>query len=248
MVPPIWKEQRVVEAFEVDVKSRLHPHVLFSFLLNGAWNHASAAGFSFQELSERRLMWVLAKFQLSILRLPEWREEIIVETWGKRIERLYALRDFRVSSPSGQKYASATGAWMILDRDSYRPQKLEQLMASFPWEGGESELEGSLKKVAESRNGQDRTHHRVRFSELDVNNHVNAANYLKWVMDSYPREILENRQLESAQISFLAEATVDEQIAVHFERMDDQEINTIRRVGDPSDLCRAAIQWRKSSQ
>jgi medium-chain acyl-[acyl-carrier-protein] hydrolase len=246
MTPSVWEEHRVVEAFEVDVRGRLPPHVLFSFLLSCAWNHAAAAGFSFQDLSERGLMWVLTKFQMSILRMPEWRDEIKLETWGKRIERLYALRDFRVSSPQGRRLAGATGAWMILDKRSYRPRKLEQLMGSFPWQEGKNELEGSLQKVAQSTNGQDRAHHRVRFSELDVNNHVNAANYLKWIMDSYPREVLENRQVESVEISFLAEATVDDEIAVHFERIDDQEINTIKRAGDQKDLCRAAIEWQKS--
>jgi len=245
MVPSVWKEQRVVEAFDVDVTGRLKPHVLFSFLLSCAWNHAAASGFSFQELSERGLMWVLTKFQMSILHMPEWRNEISVETWGKRIERLYALRDFRVSSLPGQRLACATGSWMILDKKSYRPQKLEQLMASFPWQEGKSELEGSLQKVTEATNGQERTQHRVRFSELDVNNHVNAANYLKWVMDSYPREVLESRLVESVEISFLAEATVDDEITVSFERVADQDINTIKRGRDQKDLCRAALQWQE---
>jgi acyl-ACP thioesterase len=179
MIPSIWKEQRVVEAFEVDAKRRLKPFVLF-----------------------------------------------------------------RVSSTNGQRLASATGAWMVLDKDSYRPQKLEQLMAAFPWQKGKSELEGNLRKVVESTNGQDRIHYRVLFSDLDVNNHVNAARYLQWVWDGYPREVLENRQMESVEISFLAEATIDDEIAVYFERIADKDISVIRSIKDRKDLCRAAIRWR----
>lgn len=246
MTPSIWKEERVIEAFEVDVNRRLKPYVLFSFLLNSAWNHAFATGFGYQELLERNMMWVLSKFQMKVSHMPEWGDQIVVETWGKSIERFYALRDFLVSSPRGERLASATGAWMILDKDSYRPQKLEQLMADFPWERGKSALEGNLKKVAESTKGQDRIRYQVLFSDLDMNNHVNAARYLNWVMDSYPREVLESRQVEEVEVSFLAEAAVNDEIAVHFEEIDNQEISTIRRIKDLKDLCRAAIGWRRT--
>ncbi len=245
MIPSTWKEQRVVEAFEVDVTRRLRLSELFSFLLSIAWKHALATGFGFQELAERKMMWVLSKFQMAVSRLPEWGEQITIETWGKRIERFYALRDFLVSSPKGARLASATGAWMILDKDNYRPKKLEQLMAGFPWQEGNSALEGSLRRVAEGAKGQDRLRHRVVFSDLDMNNHVNAAKYLQWVMDSYSREVLESRQVETVEISFLAEATVDDEIAVQFAEIDGQEICTVRRIADQKDLCRSTVAWRR---
>ncbi len=245
MIPSTWKEQRVVEAFEVDVTRRLRLSELFSFLLSIAWKHALASGFGFQELAERKMMWVLSKFQMAVSRLPEWGEQITIETWGKRIERFYALRDFLVSSPKGARLASATGAWMILDKDNYRPKKLEQLMAGFPWQEGNSALEGSLRRVAEGAKGQDRLRHRVVFSDLDMNNHVNAAKYLQWVMDSYSREVLESRQVETVEISFLAEATVDDEIAVQFAEIDGQEICTVRRIADQKELCRSTVAWRR---
>ena len=127
---------------------------------------------------------------------------------------------------------------------SLRPQRLEQLMASFPWQEAKSELNTILKRVVESTPSQERKRYQVLFSDLDANNHVNAARYLQWIMDSYPREVQEGRQLESAEISYLAEATTDEEITVHFEQRNAQELNTIKRVRDLKDICRAVIHWR----
>jgi len=243
MTPSIWKELRLVESFDVDPKGRLKPHKLFSFMINSAWNHASALGLGYQELSEHNLMWVISKFQLNIIRMPEWRDKISIETWGKSIERFYALRDFSVFSEEGRKLAYASGGWLILEKDSYRPQKLDQLMANFPWQKEKSELETNLKKVAESTKSEDRIHFHVVFTDIDINNHVNGAKYLQWIMDSYPRDVLEQMQPESIEMSFLAEAAIDDEIAVHFERLANQEINTVRRVIDSKDLCRAAVKW-----
>ncbi len=118
-------------------------------------------------------------------------------------------------------------------------------MAGFPWQEGNSALEGSLRRVAEGAKGQDRLRHRVVFSDLDMNNHVNAAKYLQWVMDSYSREVLESRQVETVEISFLAEATVDDEIAVQFAEIDGQEICTVRRIADQKELCRSTVAWRR---
>ena len=60
------KEKREVESFDIDNKGRLRPYVLFAFLLNSAWRHASSVGFGYHDLERRKLMWVLSEFQLCI--------------------------------------------------------------------------------------------------------------------------------------------------------------------------------------
>jgi acyl-ACP thioesterase len=151
----------------------------------------------------------------------------------------------KITGRAGEGLAVATGAWMILDKNSYRPQRLEQLIASFPWQPARNALKTNLKRVAESTHGQDRKRYHVLFSDLDANNHVNAAKYLQWIVDSYPREVQEQRRLELAEISYLAEANMDEEVAILFEQGNGQDTNTIRRVRDQKDMCRAILRWKE---
>jgi acyl-ACP thioesterase len=118
--PLDWKEQRLVESFDVDLYGRLKPHVLFSYLLNSAWNHANGSNYGYAELMARNLMWVLIKFQMVVRDQPKWHDQLSIETWGKGIERLYALRDFSVRSPSGETLVSATSSWLILESPTGR--------------------------------------------------------------------------------------------------------------------------------
>lgn len=135
-IPAIWREERLIESFEVDMFARLRPHALLGLLLNGAWNAARGSTYGYEELSRRNLMWVLVKVQIEIARTPGWRDQVILETWGKRVERLYALRDFTVATPAGERMASATSLWMVLDKNSGRPQRLDQEADGFPWMPG----------------------------------------------------------------------------------------------------------------
>jgi len=242
--PPVWKEQRLVESHEIDMFGALRPHVLFGFLLNSAWNLARGTSFGYQRLSEKRLMWVLSKLQLEIHRPPAWDEQITIETWGKRIERFFALRDFIVWSAGGEKLASATSAWMILNKESYRPQKPDAIMEDFPWQPAKSEMETSLKKLPELEGGTDRAEFDVHFSDIDVNSHVTATKYLQWLLDSYPFDHYAQRRLAKAEISFVAEAVMGDHVTVRLADTSDGDILAVRRGSDGKDLCRAVIAWR----
>jgi medium-chain acyl-[acyl-carrier-protein] hydrolase len=243
ITPQDWIEKRVVESYDVDPHGRLRPHVLFSYLLNSAWNHAKGSAYGYSELAERNLMWVLIKFQMLIRDRPKWNEQLTIETWGKRIERLYALRDFRVCAPFGATLVSATSSWLILDRSTGRPQRFDAREDGFPWQPLKEEMETSLEKVAELPEGKHIATFRVRFSDIDVNRHVGSARYLQWIMDSHSHERLENAGPQAIDLNYLTEAMLDDEVRVYSDMGGDRELCSLRRASDNKELCRAQIKW-----
>ena len=243
-VPSVWKEQRLIESFETDMKGRLKPHMLFAYLLNSAWKHAGNSPLGYHNLTEHNLMWVMTKLQLSIARAPKCGEQISIETWGKGVERFYALRDYAIHSAEGVRIASATSAWMILDKDSYRPQRMDRMKEDFPWEPGRSEMDTDLGKIPEAARSVRQARYRVLFTDIDVNRHVSAVKYLQWIVDSHPPRFLEKMYLKSIEINYLAEAVLEDEVAVCFEPSDDRELCSIRRTGDEKELCRAKMVWQ----
>jgi medium-chain acyl-[acyl-carrier-protein] hydrolase len=239
-----WKEKRSIESFEIDMNGKLHPFMLFAFLLNCAWKHANQTDFSYSALSDRNLMWVLSKIQIEIYRMPMWGEHIILETWGKSLEKLYALRDFAVTTVNGEKLCSATSAWLILDKTSRRPQRLESMMKSFPWRHERSEITTDVKKVAEGSGSRFCNEISVVYSDIDVNKHVNATRYLKWIIDSYPLEKQMKQMLKHVDISFLSEATLEDRVVVSIAAKDEGDLCAVRRLDDNQELCRARIEWQ----
>jgi medium-chain acyl-[acyl-carrier-protein] hydrolase len=244
-VPSIWNEQRTIESFEVDMFGRLRPQALFGLLLNSAWNCAKGSPYGYEELSSRNLMWVLLKLHLRIVLTPGWGDRVHVQTWGKRAERFYALRDFAVSTSAGLKAASATTVWMIIDKGRGRPQRIDPETDGFPWEPTREEMETSLEKVPQLNGGQEAARYAVRFSDIDVNQHVNAARYLQWMVDSEPRQVHEERELGEIQLSFLAEALPGDEVAVHSANATSApKLMSIRRTADGRELCRGSLLWR----
>ncbi len=244
--PPVWKEKRAVESYDVDLCGRLRPHILLSYLLNAAWNHVKGTRYGYAELSARNLMWVLIKFQMVISTQPKWQDQLSIETWGKGNRRLYALRDFRVSAPSGATLVSATSSWLILDRTTGRPQRFDAKIDGFPWQTQKEEMETNLEKVAELQGGREVAGFRVHFSDIDVNRHVGSAKYLQWFMDSHSLEQLEKATPQAIELSFLTEAILDDEVRVISEQRNESERCSLRRANDSKELCRAWIKWRRA--
>jgi medium-chain acyl-[acyl-carrier-protein] hydrolase len=244
MIPADWKEQRLVESYDVDLSGRLRPQVLFAYILNSAWNHAkSSSTYGYQELTTRNLMWVLIKFQMLLRGQPKWHDHLTIETWGKRIERLYALRDFRVSGPSGETLVSATSSWLILDKDSGRPQRFDVKADGFPWQPQKEEMETVLEKVAEVSEGKQMASFRVQYSDIDVNRHVGSAKYLQWFVDSHSLELLEHSVPHAIELSYLSEAVLNDEVIVFSDQEKRNEHCSLRRANDNKELCRALIKW-----
>jgi medium-chain acyl-[acyl-carrier-protein] hydrolase len=246
--PQVWKEKRVVESSDVDLLGRLLPHILFSYLLNAAWNHANNTRYGYAELSERNLMWVLIKFQMVISIQPKWYDQLSIETWGKRIERIYALRDFRVSAPSGATQVSATSSWLILDRNTGRPQRFDANTDGFPWQPQKEEIETNMGKVSELQGGRKVASFRVYFSDIDINRHVGSAKYLQWFMDSHSLDQLEKATPQAIDLSFLTEALPDDELFVISEQRNEIERCSLRRANDSKELCRARIKWGRTDR
>ncbi len=243
LVPSIEEEGRIVESFDVDMMGRLRPQALFGYLLNSAWSHTRGTAFGQDELSARNLMWVLIKMQISITRLPAWNEQITIRTWGKRKVRLYALRDFTVTS-AGEQLVSATSSWMLVDRSSGKPQRLGQEFDRYPWQTGIDEMETILEKVPEPEEGKEVARFRVLFSDIDMNRHVNSTKYLQWIMDSHSYEDLLKTEPRSIELTFLSEALPEDEVTVSSEVSADHEFCSVRRLSDGRELCRAKIGWR----
>ena len=74
-------------------------------------------------LNEQGLTWMLHKLHILIDRMPERRENVTLETWPSGIDRLFAIRDFKMLS--GEKVLlRATSEWMVIDLKRRRPVRL----------------------------------------------------------------------------------------------------------------------------
>ncbi len=236
-----------LHSYEVDQNGRARPDIILSFMLDTAWSHTKDTEFSYSELKDEGQLWVLSRFLAVLHDLPKWDDEIIVETWGKGTDRLFGLRDFIVHSKSDKKLVSATSAWLIIDRKTSRVQRIESLGRNFPMQLERNELDVKLEKIEAKPAERSNMEHMVHYSDVDVNKHVNSSKYLQWILDSFPVEYSEKRELKSFEINFTAEAKLGGKIYVASSDAGDSCYYEVRRDNDGTELCRAIVKWNNGT-
>jgi medium-chain acyl-[acyl-carrier-protein] hydrolase len=244
----IWTDEYLISSYEVDAKGKASLPTLSKFMQETAYNHADHLEFGYHQLKEKNLFWVLSRLLIKINKYPKWGDKIQIRTWPSGMERLFAFRDFRILDKQGNPIGAASTAWLMLDAHKRRPQRPDELKARIKLLPNERALEDKPAKVPGLSSPVEGAFFPVRYSDLDLYNHVNNAKYIEWILDSFPEEMHREFAVTEFEINFLSEAKIGDEAAIHTEKLEDASPafrHCIKRKADNRDICRARTGWKK---
>ncbi len=234
-----------VHTYEVDAFGQLALPALTGFLGEAAARHADALGVGIEVLMARGLTWVLVQQRIEVLHAPRLHHELEVETWPSGIDRLAALREFRVRGEDGAELARAVSRWYVLDLATRRPRPpLEVLDASrFRIEAPRAAAPGDHKLGALERWEREKRFH-VRYADIDRNLHVNNGSYLAWAIEAMPREVWESSRVAALEVQYRAEGVLGSAVLSRvLPAGDGAYLHGIVREEDAKELARLSTRW-----
>jgi acyl-ACP thioesterase len=243
----VWTESFTVRVFETGANGTLAVRGLCDFLQEAAGNHARALGVSVEELLRKDLTWVLSRLRMQVHRLPVNGQQVTVRTWPSGIDRLFAFRDFTVSDAQGRTTCSAVSAWLILDTRSRRPVRVQGIFNSPDTRNIPRAFAADLEKLPGCAEAENEISLSVRWSDLDVNRHVNNSRYAEWVVEGVAGVAREPGVLTRLDIDFLAETQHPGTVRVrarHDTSDPSRVAHTITRAEDGVEVARARTEWK----
>jgi acyl-ACP thioesterase len=217
-----------VGSFQVHPNGKLRLSSLADFFQEIAWRHADSADFG-KNLLEENLSWVLSRFDIKGKQLPTWGDAIRVYTAGRGVDKLLAFREFMVTDLQGNSLAEAMSSWVLLNMETKRLSRPESVLPKGlfdptlrpDWQPERIRLKGTLESVTQIQ---------VRYSDLDLNNHVNNTSYIRWIEDVLKVSGIDFINLS---INYLAECHLGEMVQVELWR-GDHRIFVLGTVGEKS--------------
>jgi acyl-ACP thioesterase len=205
-----------VKVHEVDVNDTISPYYFLAQIQEAAIQHAAMLGLDAKKLRDSLLLWVLTRLRVTIFRYPKALEKGRVVTWVSRTGSIQAIREFTVENTLGQELAKAVSSWMVLDWETRRPKGLKWLPGPLP-----TVLKNSLPyprmPIPLPKKPTKEAHHRVIYSDLDVNDHVNNLKYLAWIFDLFPVDCYKKGAINQIDVQFLKEARFDQELTISLE-------------------------------
>lgn len=209
-----WEESFVVTSYDVNFTGRMSPYSLFRRFQEVASTSAELLHVGYDDLLASHSAWLLSRVKVTIRKLPDWGEKVILRTWPKGVDRLFALRDFRLCSANGEELVLATSAWLLVDMEKGKPRRLESLPINLTFPGAEHAINESLDKLPAADSPKPVYEKIVLPSDIDVNNHVNNAEYVKWVMDCFDVDRLRQGGPRSIRVNYLDETLLGDQVRI----------------------------------
>jgi len=243
-VPKFYKENFKVHTYEVDIHNRLTIQALAQFLQESASNHAALLGFGVEYLLGNNRTWVLSRLAIEIEDFIPLGETITIKTWPADTEKLFFIRDFEITNSKGSIIGSATSYWIFIDTEKGRPIHPSKKEIVFDYKNIERGFNRPLEKLPSAGESLPEKLFHVRYSDLDLNNHVNNIKYIEWGMEGIDPEYRKNNIPFLLEINFLAEAKYGDKVGLSMEKGSSDDFMHYLFI-EKNEICRIKSGWRK---
>lgn len=240
---PVWTEPLKICSYDVDFTRRATSTSLCRYFMEAAWNHAEALGVGYSHLGSQGKFWVLSRLLLEVQRYPAWGATVNLRTWPRTPQLLFAMRDFEVTDSDGTRIAAGSSAWLVLDARSKRPQRLKKLLPGMTELTDQSALGRDPEKLPDGQTGEAVFSTTVRYTDIDVNRHVNSGQYIAWILNVYPLEFHREHCVRVLQVNYLGETQEGEVLTVHTRQTGPATYSHSLTKPSGDEMCRARLEW-----
>lgn len=243
------------EPFHCDFSHRLFPGHLGNHLLNAADFHSAARGFGMPTLNPLHKTWVLSRLAIEMTQMPRQYTRFTVETWIKSAKRFFTDRNFRIAdSETGNTLGYGRSVWAMIDTDTRQPQDITTAADGAIMQWVEPDRTCPIEAPSRVKVGNDAelaSTISAKYSDIDVNGHVNSIKYIEHVLDLFDTDWLAAHDIHRIDIAYVAESRYGDRLSLYREMTEDDgccvRITKQTNDGDETEVCRCRITFNDTS-
>ena len=221
----IYTNLDIIPTSAVGASARIRFSAMLGLMQDAASTHAEQLGLGFGYLGERKLAFFLSRMQVKVCsKLPSWGERIVIQTWPRGVDKLYASRDFELSHEGKETFLKATTSWLLIDTEQRHPVRPQDYFVGITPREVRVLDDAAPRRLGWEDNTQPFDIRHARASDLDPNGHVNNTRYIDWVTDAIAERHGLESQISELSINFLAEVRMSEEVRLGIGEEPDGEI------------------------
>ena len=200
-----YEKTFTIRSSDVDIYSLCRPSALMGFFQDMATDHSQLLHMDQDYLRQNyNACWLLVRMWYRLYRPLRMGDQVTFRTWHRGAGGLIIYRDFDLFV-DGTPVGEAVSAWVVADmgtRKMLRPGGIENLAASpVP----ETVKEKQLKLIRSPKEKRFIHRREVRYSDLDLNGHMNNTKYADVAMDVLTAEEMRGRFISELQLNYSME-------------------------------------------
>ncbi len=241
----IFKKNYIVETYNTSYFQTIKISDLFKYLQEVASQHSEAMKIGFNDLIVNKGAWVLTKQYIEFKRLPKALEEFTIHTWSNKHNKIVANRNFLITDKDNVSIIKATSDWVVINLEKRRIIPLSRINLDYIQSYNYELFNNSLEKICiNADNLINELTKKVRFSDIDLNGHMNNTCYVDMVIDSLAEYFDQRYTLKSINANFIQEVKFLEEIFIKtYEVTKNTYHHQILRKRDNCEVFTAITEW-----
>ena len=213
---------------DIGVNNEATNKALLAIMEDVAGLHSESVGYGVFEVETKNRAWLLLDWKMKVIKRPKYNDKIIAETWSRKVERLYAYRDFQLKDEQGNVIVIGTSRWIFVDTKRRRPVRLtEDITSLYESETDKSVFPEEMENIGCDDYDFKKDYH-VQRRDIDINDHMHNLSYLEMAYEILPLEIYQNKVFDNVRIAYKKEIVYGQKIECYYSQQDDKHIITVK--------------------
>lgn len=192
----------VLDIGQIDSRHMARPSAIVDFMQDIATRHAGVMGISGEELEKKNCFWVLSRLKYTLNRPLYFYEKLRVTTIPRKLRGASWYRDFVFETEDGV-VGNAVTVWAIVDLETRRLVRPQSLGMDFT---GQDTGKTEMLRALRAENLKPCFDRVVRYSDIDVNCHLNNVKAVDILSDTFGLEDDTARWVSQLQVNYISES------------------------------------------
>lgn len=220
--------EETVKYLDVGKDRKLNNRAIINYLQDTAVYHADSLGDGVNSVDKTHTVWLLLNWKIRVFDRPKCEDKIKINTWARKMEKCYSLRDFEIFSGEN-KVAIATSRWVLVNAETGKIERVSEGLKEKYNLIDQCVFEDKMvEKLKEPENMQLMYEDTIGRSRIDTNNHLNNLYYLDYAIESLPEDVYENSTFNNIEIMYKKEIKYKEKIKCLYKYENNEHIVAIK--------------------
>ncbi len=233
--------------YECEKTQRMTLSMLLSVMIQVTREQGEFLNLTEEKMGQMGYGWIVLQHVFSVNRMPLTDEEIEIETIVKQYNKYFCYREFYVRNMQGEELVQLTMVFALLDIEKRKMTQIpEAIVAPYDVPLVKKPLRIPKPTLVKEECAQYNLY-RIRYFDIDANDHVNNSKYVEWMFDGLGEEFMTNHELKSGNIKFEKELLYGQEVTcVVSHTTKGYEITSEHRVQtELGTHCSASFEWTK---
>lgn len=249
MMRNVFTKEYELHYYDVDKHLRGNMSTIINILSDIGTKQSEYLGSGMTDLLKQNMTWVFYNYHIKIFRSPLYGEKLYVSTKPIGFKKYYGIRSYEIKDCNENIIVSAKAIFLLINIEKRKMMRIPK--GQYEIYGVDGDLTGDFKipKVERLEEFKYKESFKVRYTDIDSNNHVNNTKYIDWAIETLPEEIVNNYVLNEVKVTFEKECKYGEEVKVFTDVREEEEgiLVTSHRINacDGRELTRLIGSWKR---